>query len=80
MVSWRIYKYMAVKRVSLEVLGWLLLAVGLTAFFLPLVPGTPLALAGLFILSRQYAWARRVREKIVRRFPKLARIAQPAAE
>jgi Putative transmembrane protein (PGPGW) len=70
-----IYKDMAVKRISLQVLGWVLLAIGLVGLFLPLLPGIPLALAGLFILSRQYAWARLLRDKIVRRFPRLARMA-----
>ena len=70
----------AVKRISMQVLGWVLLCIGLAGLFLPLLPGIPLALAGLFILSRQYAWAHRLTEKIARRFPKLARRPEPAAE
>lgn len=38
--------------------GWLLLAVGIAGCVLPVIPGIPLALAGLLILARDYAWAR----------------------
>ncbi|GAB3857433.1 hypothetical protein GCM10028801_16050 [Nocardioides maradonensis] len=48
----------AAKRVLLEVLGWLLLAAGVAALILP-GPGLLLLFAGLAVLSRQYAWARR---------------------
>lgn len=48
----------AAKRLLLEVLGWLLLAAGVAALILP-GPGLLLMFAGLAVLSRQYAWARR---------------------
>ncbi len=38
--------------------GWALLAVGIAGCVLPVIPGIPLALAGLLILARDYAWAR----------------------
>jgi uncharacterized membrane protein YbaN (DUF454 family) len=38
--------------------GWALLAVGVAGCILPVIPGIPLALAGLLILARDYAWAR----------------------
>ena len=46
------------KRVALEILGWLLLVVGLAALFLP-GPGLLSMFAGLALLSQQYEWARR---------------------
>lgn len=48
----------AARRLLLEVLGWLLLAAGVAALVLP-GPGLLLVFAGLAVLSRQYAWARR---------------------
>lgn len=51
----------AIKRLALEVIGWMLAAAGLAAIFLP-GPGLLMLLGGLAILSQQYEWAeRRVR-------------------
>jgi len=38
--------------------GWALLIVGIAGCLRPVIPGIPFALAGLFILARDYAWAR----------------------
>jgi uncharacterized protein YqgC (DUF456 family) len=38
--------------------GWTLLAVGIAGCVLPVIPGIPLALAGLLVLAPDYAWAR----------------------
>ncbi len=48
----------AAKRVLFEVVGWLLLVVGIAALVLP-GPGLLLMFAGLAVLSQQYAWAER---------------------
>lgn len=48
----------AVKRIGLELLGWLLLAAGVAALVLP-GPGLLLTFAGLAVLSTQYDWAKR---------------------
>jgi len=48
----------AAKRVLFEVLGWLLLVVGIAALVLP-GPGLLLMFAGLAVLSQQYEWAER---------------------
>jgi uncharacterized membrane protein YbaN (DUF454 family) len=49
--------------------GWGLLAAGIAGCILPVIPGIPLALAGLIILARDYAWARaalrRAKRKVV---------------
>jgi uncharacterized protein (TIGR02611 family) len=49
------------KRIALEILGWLLVVVGIAALILP-GPGLLALAAGLAILSQQYEWAeKRVR-------------------
>lgn len=48
----------AAKRIGLEVLGWLLLLLGIAAIFLP-GPGLLGIFAGLALLSQQYDWAER---------------------
>lgn len=48
----------AIRRVFLEVLGWLFVALGIAALVLP-GPGLLLLVAGLGLLSREYEWARR---------------------
>lgn len=47
------------KRLGLETLGWIVLVLGLLALVLP-GPGLLLTFAGLWILSTQYRWARRL--------------------
>jgi uncharacterized protein len=44
-----------------------LLAVGIAGCVLPVIPGIPIALAGLFILARDYAWARAALRKAKRK-------------
>jgi hypothetical protein len=51
------------KRLVLETLGWVLLAAGVLALFLP-GPGMLLILSGLVVLSTQYHWARRLTEPV----------------
>jgi uncharacterized protein (TIGR02611 family) len=46
------------KRVSAQLVGWILVVVGLAAMILP-GPGLLLLFAGLAILSQQFAWAER---------------------
>ena len=46
------------KRLAIEVVGWLLVIVGLAALVLP-GPGLLLLFAGLAMLSTQYDWAER---------------------
>jgi hypothetical protein len=48
----------AAKRIVLEVLGWVLLLLGIAAIFLP-GPGLLGIFAGLALLSQQYDWAER---------------------
>ncbi len=48
----------AAKRIALEILGWVLLLLGVAAIFLP-GPGLLGIFAGLALLSQQYEWAER---------------------
>ena len=48
----------ALKRIGLEILGWLLVAAGIAALVLP-GPGLLMIVGGLALLSQQYEWARR---------------------
>lgn len=48
----------AARRVTLEVVGWTLVVVGIAALVLP-GPGLLLLFAGMAVLSQQYEWAAR---------------------
>lgn len=48
----------AAKRVTLEVVGWLLVVAGVAALVLP-GPGLLMLFGGLAVLSQQYEWAER---------------------
>ncbi len=47
-----------IRKTSVTVLGWVLVAAGIAALILP-GPGLLLLLAGLVVLSQEYEWARR---------------------
>lgn len=53
----------ALKRLLLEVLGWLLVLAGIAALVLP-GPGLLMIFAGLVLLSQQYEWAARRLEPV----------------
>ncbi|WP_332665555.1 PGPGW domain-containing protein [Aeromicrobium sp.] len=53
----------AVRRLVLEIVGWVLLLAGLAALFLP-GPGLLLMVAGLAVLAEQYEWAERRLEPV----------------
>lgn len=54
-------------------LGWALLALGLIGVVLPILPGIPFLLVGLFVLSSEYLWAHELLRKIRERFPAVSR-------
>lgn len=49
--------------------GWAFVAVGVAGLFLPFLQGILFLLIGVSILSSEYAWARRLLQKLRRRFP-----------
>jgi uncharacterized protein (TIGR02611 family) len=61
----------AVKRIALEIVGWLLVAAGIAALVLP-GPGLLMLFAGLVILSQEYEWAERRLEPVKERAIKTA--------
>ena len=62
----------AAKRIVLEVLGWLLVVVGLAAIPLP-GPGLLILFGGLALLSQQYEWAEKRVEPVKERAVTAAR-------
>lgn len=46
------------KRIALEVIGWVLVVLGIAALILP-GPGLLMLFAGMAVLSQQYEWAER---------------------
>ena len=62
----------AAKRIVLEVVGWLLVVVGLAAIPLP-GPGLLILFGGLALLSQQYEWAEKRVEPVKERAVKAAR-------
>lgn len=53
----------ALRRLVLEIVGWLLVVAGIAALILP-GPGLLLLVAGLAVLSEQYEWAERRLEPV----------------
>lgn len=51
------------------VLGWTFLVLGVAGLFLPFLQGVLFILVGLFLLSREVAWARRLRARVLNWFP-----------
>ncbi len=64
-------RHSGVKRIALEVAGWLLVLVGIAALILP-GPGLLALAAGLAILSQQYEWAERRMRPVERQAKKTA--------
>ena len=60
------------KRVINLVVGWILIVCGIAGLFLPIVPGAPLLLAGVFILFSDCERLHRVAGTFRTRFPRLA--------
>ncbi len=58
------------KRLLLIATGWGLILAGIAGAILPVIPGFPLWIAGLLILSGEYVWAHNLTKKLRERFPK----------
>jgi uncharacterized membrane protein YbaN (DUF454 family) len=68
-----------VKRLLALLLGWSFIVLGVIGLFLPVLQGVLFLLIGLFVLSSECAWARRIGHKVLSRFPSLARRSDEAA-
>ena len=61
------------KRYLILIGGWSLVALGVAGLFLPFLQGVLSLLAGLWLLSFEYSWARKLLKKLRKRFPALSR-------
>ena len=52
-----------------KLLGWLCVVIGLPGLILPILPGIPLLVLGIVLLSREYHWAHRLLVWVKSRFP-----------
>ncbi len=64
------------KRLFAVIPGWTIVGLGLVGIALPIVPGIPLLLLGLVVLSSEYVWAHQLLRKIRERFPVASRQAE----
>jgi uncharacterized membrane protein YbaN (DUF454 family) len=53
-----------VKQTAILIFGWALVLFGIAGTILPIIPGVPLFVAGLIILTRHYAWANRLLARV----------------
>jgi uncharacterized membrane protein YbaN (DUF454 family) len=60
------------KRWLVLISGWGFVALGVAGLFLPFLQGVLFLLIGVTILSAEYAWARKLLQKLRERFPALA--------
>jgi len=58
-----------INRISVLVLGWFLVVLGIIGLFVPILQGILFILLGLWVLSRENHWARRYLHKLRLRFP-----------
>jgi len=58
----------SMKRLLALLLGWSFIVLGVIGLFLPVLQGVLFLLIGLFVLSSEYAWAPRTRQKVLSRF------------
>ncbi len=63
--------WQALKRPAMLTLGYTFLVLGVLGLFLPILQGFLFLAIGLTILARYAAWARLLRMRLVRRYPKL---------
>jgi uncharacterized protein len=68
----------AVKRISVLVLGWAFIVLGILGLFLPVLQGVLFLVIGLVILSSEYVWAHRLLIRLRERFPAVANKADQA--
>jgi uncharacterized membrane protein YbaN (DUF454 family) len=58
---------------SLKIVGWACLVVGLLGTILPIIPGIPFLIAGLATLSTQHRWVRALTLRLKMRFRRFFR-------
>lgn len=68
------------KKLTTRALGWLFIVLGIVGLFLPVLQGILFLCLGLLILSTEYVWARRLLQKVRKKFPALARQLDHASQ
>jgi hypothetical protein len=63
----------AIKRAAKLIVGWGLIVLGFIGLFLPVLQGILFILAGLIVLSTEYTWANRLRNKLKAKCPAIGR-------
>src|SRR5581483_6858491 len=64
------------KRVGVQILGWIFVILGIAGLVLPVLQGILFLMIGLYLLSREYHWARRWTEALHTRYPQVFRRAR----
>jgi uncharacterized membrane protein YbaN (DUF454 family) len=67
-----------VKRILVLTLGWFFIVLGVLGLFLPILQGVLFLVIGLLLLSTEYQWAKRLIEKVSRKYPKVGSLMQKA--
>jgi hypothetical protein len=60
------------RRILILSAGWLFIALGVVGLFLPFLQGILFLMIGFYLLSRESVWARRLRQWLRTRYPRLA--------
>ena len=61
------------KSISIKLAGWGFILLGILGLFLPILQGILFLLVGLFLLSEESPWAKRMLDKLKERFPNVSR-------
>jgi hypothetical protein len=61
------------RRFGILATGWILIGIGILGLFLPFLQGILLILLGLWVLSLESRWARRMLVRVRRRYPRIDR-------
>jgi uncharacterized membrane protein YbaN (DUF454 family) len=64
---------MNIAKPVVQLIGWMLLVIGIVGLFLPFLQGILFIFVGLIILSSQYEWAGKVLVKARTQFPQAAK-------
>jgi hypothetical protein len=70
----------ALKRYAILGSGWAFVLLGIAGLVLPFLQGVLFLVVGLYLLSLESRWARRIRLRLQRRYPLLARMSDEATD
>lgn len=61
------------KSLCIKIAGWGFIFLGILGLFLPILQGILFLLVGLFLLSEESPWARKMLDKLKAKFPNVSR-------